>query len=259
MPSPGRAVAAHAIACGRSIADSHGALAPVEGLLQQLEADSRIERAGAVFSLGRQREVRNPLSGEPIVIHSPLRCTPVAYDPATLAKSQGPEPFCFVGQGSAFAHKRLEGALVLRTEIDAAQRDAIEASIPAPLACRVTWGPRGFHFGSDDAYEYAVADLMSRARRQSDLAAAIAPGEDGMPTAAAWNAFEARVVDWCRRLHAAFGLSFVVLASIDVPGVHEHGAWHRGSVAQRERFAEATAGLPDDAVAWVDDVWTRAR
>lgn len=259
MPSPGRVVAAHAIACGRSIADSQAALAPIDGLLQTLESDGRIERGDAVFSLGRQREGRNPLTGETIVIHSPLRCSPASYDAATLAADQGPQPFPFVGQGSVFAHKCLEGAIGLSGPIDAAQRDAIEASLPSPLACRVTWGERGFHFGSDDAYEYAVADLMSRARRQNDLDAPIPPGEDGQPTAAAWNAFEARLTDWCRRLHAAFGLSFVVIASSEVAGAHEHGAWHRHSIGERERCADAIAGLPEDAAAWVDALWSRSR
>lgn len=256
MPSSGRVVAAHAIACGRPIADSQAALAPIDELLQTLETDGRIERAGAVFSLGRQREGRNPVTGEAIVIHSPLRCTPLGYDAAALVAAQGPEPFAFVGHGSVFARKCLEGAIGFAVDLDAAQRDAVEASMPAPLGCRVTWGPRGVHFGSDDAYEYAVADLMSRARRQSDLAAAIPPGEDGMPTTAAWRAFAARVDDWCRRLHAAFGLSFVVLATSEVEGVHEHGPWHRSSVAHRERFGTAIAGLPADAAAWVDEIWT---
>jgi hypothetical protein len=258
MPSSGRVVAAHAIACGRPIADSQAALEPTGELLQTLETDGRIERAGAVFSLGRQREVRNPVTGEAIVIHSPLRCTPLAYDPAALAAAQGPAPFVFVGQGSAFARKCLEGAIGFAVEPDAAQRDAIEASIPAPLSCRIAWGSRGLCFGSDDAYEYAVADLMSRARRQSDLDAAIQPGDDGMPTDRAWSAFEARVVDWCRRLHAAFGVSFVVLASSEVPGVHEHGAWHRASVAQRARVTEAIAGLPAESATWIDEVWASA-
>ncbi len=156
-------------------------------------------------------------------------------------------PFPYLGHGSSYGEKGIEGLVWFEDVVPVGARRAVEDGVPAPVAVTKRWGSHWLHVGSDDAYAARVlAWLHGRGVRRS------------APTAADWREVEARLERWIRGLHAERSIAFFCKTS----DAETRSPWHKWSV---EVFAERIAprlerGEGDKSSRamsrWVREIWS---
>ncbi len=151
------------------------------------------------------------------------------------------DPFPFVGHGVGFARKHIECYIGFSGAVPPADRSAIEAGCPPPLAVFFEWTERGLCFGSDDG-------LSSRIQKTY-------PGKPilGMPGTEQWRALAAAVETWVRAVHGRWSIAYVIWP-LDYEIGHNTDDWHDRSVALiPSQILPDLHGKPDKFARWYAD------
>jgi hypothetical protein len=119
----------------------------------------------------------------------------------------------------------MEAVVWFVSPVAAADRAAIERSLPAPVASVYSWGDRHLYFGSEgDSYEAQIDD---------------------------WDAFARELEDWARSLHTKHSIAFLFYPSTEGDDGGRHSAWHTWTTKQYDTLAPLVLELDDATARWV--------
>ncbi len=175
-----------------------------------------------------------------------------------------PYPFLYYGHGCAYSRKCLEVLIAFDTDVPAAKKKAIAASIPEPLNMLVTWGPRWLHCGSDDTYEGGVKMAVDAEAAAYQKVIWDDPNVDWSAvdfskleaTAEDFDKYEILLEEWIRAVHDKQPVALFFKPTNPSMYGDDFGPWHDWTVSQPDRIRAIldAADNGETEVAWAREI-----